>query len=224
MRFLLLGLMTVLMVSVASAQSLEVSLSRNSLTGAQFESGPARELALGAFRCEATGAPVQIEGLVLTLSGSGHFAKYLTDDTGLRLWLDDGDGDFKASGDTLLASAKATEPRTTFGFDVPLIIQPGVAEIWVVASFKAAGTNSPVRVYVVEIASVGDVFAPGTAVTLGAPVPVTGEVILTPGPSGEGVYEGWCSASIARNDRWLPFALLACYGVCLGLWRRWSVL
>jgi hypothetical protein len=218
----------ILVVSIASvamqAQSLEISLSPKSLTGAQFESGPARELALGAFRFEAAVTPVQIDGLVLTLSGSGHFAKYLTDDTGLRLWLDDGDGEFRASRDTLLVSSKATEPRTTFEFDVPLIIQPGEAEIWVVASFKAAGTNAPVRVYVVESASVGDVFAPGTAVTLGAPVPVTGEVILTPGHSGEGEYDGWCSASTARNKRWLAFVLLACYGVYLRLRPRWGVL
>ncbi len=212
MRLALVLLVAVMLSAATSAQSLEVSLSPISPTGADY---PARDngvAPLGALRFEVSGGPVQLDGFVLTVSGTGDVEEDLDREKGLRVWLDDGDGVFDTNLDTLLATAKPRHPRTGFSFDPPLSLQPGITDIWVVMSFHPLGwpRDPESRTYIAEIATPADVLAGGTAVTFGLPAPKTNEVSLTavPGNSPPTTTEWpWCSTPAGRGLA-VPWALL----------------
>jgi hypothetical protein len=206
----------ILVVSIASvamqAQSLEVSLSPISPTGADYPARDNGAAPLGALRFDVSGGQVQLDGIVLTVSGTGDFEEDLDREKGLRLWLNDSEAAFNTAADTLLATAKPRHPRTGFTFDPPLLLQPGVTDIWVVMSFHPLGwpRDPESRTYITEIAAPTDVLAGGTAVSFGLPAPKTNEVSLTaaPGNNPPTTTEWpWCSTPAGRGAA-VPWALL----------------
>jgi hypothetical protein len=138
------------------------------------------EMPMAAFRFAASGAPVEIRGIALTVRGTGDFSNDLMPGDGLQAWLDDGDGMWNPTKDTMVAIAAGAAPRVPMNF-VPLVdVAAGShVDIWIVAHFW--GTRNEPLSYCVAISDAFDVDAPGASVILGSPEPKGSLIGTSPG-------------------------------------------
>lgn len=139
-----------------------------------------------------------VDGITVTVSGTGDFASDLDPSTGLSVWLDDGDGSFSSTLDTNLGSTGGASPTISVNFTSTLTV-PGATsvELWVVGDFLASAGASVPDTYQVSIASTSDVNAQGPAtVSLGTPAPNSASLsvviffvttVSSPGFQGDGV-------------------------------------
>jgi hypothetical protein len=187
---LLAGCCSLAPVRALAAQTLEVTLSPFSPPARNYFTESGFTVVLGAFRFEAWGAGIQLEGFVLTHSGNGEFDEDLKDD-GVRIWLDDGDGIHDETLDTLLVSADGALPTVPITLPVPIPIQMGAPiDLWIVAYFNSEAGGWYGNFHSVEIASPADVTAPMTTVEFGPDPPKTNEMGLF---LARQVYEDWAA-------------------------------
>ena len=160
-----------------SAQTLDVTKSPVSQDPQFLESGAIFDHALVAFRMSASGGNVTLDGLSVTLSGSGSFALDVSE---LAAWLDDGDGTFNSASDQLIWIDTPSVPKTVMTFGPAPVVASGTSEdIWIVAKFASTAGSSLGKSYRVSITSANDVSvdAASTA-TLGTPLPQSTPVKL----------------------------------------------
>lgn len=163
------------------AQSLDVSLASISPEEKTLCAGTAFDYALAAFRFEAGGASVDIDGLILTVAGTGDFSAHLAPGTGVQAWLDDGDGEFDSAIDSQLAATSGSSSTIMLPFSAPVSVASGAdVAIWIVLSFLADRGISPfaARTYSVSIADPADVIAPAGNVLIGVPEPASAIVTV----------------------------------------------
>ncbi len=156
-----------------AAQQVTVALSTNSPAASGIQGGTAFTQELAAFTLSASGGAVQINGITLTVGGTGDFVNDLDPSTGLSVWQDDGDGSFNSALDTNLGSTGGASPTITVNFTSTLTVPDATSvDVWVVADFLASAGASIPDTYQVSVAGIGDVNvqAPAT-VSLGTPAP-----------------------------------------------------
>ncbi|MCA8916179.1 MAG: hypothetical protein KDB90_12275 [Planctomycetes bacterium] len=114
-----------------------------------------------------------LDGVTLTVGGTGDFVNDLDPTTGISVWVDDGDGQFNSSLDTMVGSSGGASPTITVNFGSSLSVSSAATmDIWVVGSFLAAAGASIPDTYQVSIAAPGDVNVQSPAtVSLGTPSP-----------------------------------------------------
>ena len=166
-------LASMLLPGLLDAQQLAVSLSSNSPGASGVQGGTAFTRELSALTLSASGGAVFVDGITLTVGGTGDFANDLDPTTGLNVWLDDGDGQFNAGLDTMLGSTGGASPVITVSFASTLTVPDATSEeIWIVGDFLASAGASIPDTYVTSVASVGDVNVQAPAsVSLGTPAP-----------------------------------------------------
>jgi hypothetical protein len=125
------------------------------------------------FRLSALNDAVDVSGVNLTTGGTGNWTTDVDSATGIQVYLDDGDGVFSATGDTLLyQGGGAALVTATFSSAISMPVT-STADIWVRIGFTATagvGALAAPETFSVSIASATDVSATAT-VLLGTPAP-----------------------------------------------------
>ncbi len=173
----MLRLFWVMVVMMAAGsvfgQQLTVSLSTNSPTAAGVQGGTAFSQELAAVTLAASGGAVMVDGITLTVGGTGDFANDLDPSTGISVWQDDGDGSFSSTLDTNLGSTGGASPTITVNFTSTLTVPDATSvDVWVVADFLAGAGASVAETFQVSITNITDVNVQGPAtVSFGTPTP-----------------------------------------------------
>ncbi len=156
-----------------SGQQLTVSLSTNSPAAAGVQGGTAFSQELAALTLTASGGAVMVDGITVTVSGTGDFANDIDPSTGLSVWQDDGDGSFNSALDTSLGATGGASATITVNFTSTLTVPDATSvELWIVGDFLASAGASIPDTYQVSVANAGDVNVQTPAtVSLGTPAP-----------------------------------------------------
>jgi hypothetical protein len=147
------------------AQTLTISRSPSSPSAEYRQSGAAFDYALVAFRFEATGGDVDLQGFGLAPAG----ATFMAGVAALACWLDDGDGAFDAQVDAPLWSGAPVLPLTAASFAAVTVPDGGHRDIWIVASFTADAGSSLGNPYSVAFGPATSVSADGAVVAVSVP-------------------------------------------------------
>ncbi len=139
------------------------------------DAGSAASYLVGRFSLFALNAAVTVNGITLTTSGTGDWTTDIDSTSGVEVYLDDGDGVFSATSDTLLfQGGGAAVVAATFGTS---IVMPGATgeDLWVRIGLTAtagAGVAAAPETFSMSIANTTDVAA-STNVVFGSPAPAT---------------------------------------------------
>jgi hypothetical protein len=137
--------------------------------------GGAASYVVGRFSLFALNASVTVNGITLTTAGSGDWTTDVDSTSGVEIYLDDGDGVFSATSDSLLyQGGGAAVVAATFGTSV---MMPGATgeDLWVRIGLTAtagAGVAAAPETFSMSIANTSDVAA-STNVVFGSPAPAT---------------------------------------------------
>ncbi|MBK8206240.1 MAG: hypothetical protein IPK87_05500 [Planctomycetes bacterium] len=140
-----------------------------------LKAGTTLVVPLACFRCAASNGDVTVNGLQLTPGGSGDWVNDLDPTNGVEVWLDNGDGTFNASSDTLLGLSAGATPTIGITFSPSEQILSGSAsDVWVVLNLLAGAGNSIPDTFSIGIAAPNDVAVSGSVnITFGTPVPTS---------------------------------------------------
>lgn len=129
---------------------------------------------IAAFRFAADGGDVSVDGLFLTVGGTGDWLNDLDPATGVSVWIDDGDGVFDDTADVEIASAAPASPWISVAFASPVVAPDKTAvDLWIALRvLSTAGVTLPSS-FTVEIAGAIDVATstPGATVVFGSALP-----------------------------------------------------
>jgi hypothetical protein len=135
--------------------------------------GAAGELVAASFRFSALNGPVTVTGFNMTTSGTGDWTSDVDSTTGVRVYRDNGDGVYSATGDTQLYQGGGAA-LVAATFTMPLVTGE-IADLWVVVGFTATagqGVSATPETFSVAIAAPTDVAA-SVPVAFGMPAPVS---------------------------------------------------
>jgi len=161
-----------------SALSVSMSPLQGSDKATVKKTGAPFTFPLGVVRLSVANGDATVTGINFSVAGTGEWFINIAQTNGVELWLDDGNGNFEATTDTLLYSGGGNNPQVQTVFNQPVVIPNSqYRDVFVMLNVLGSAGGSIPQTYRMSVANATDVSVSGGAsVAMGMPAPVSREL------------------------------------------------